>query len=297
MQRKAVNLTLWIKGVAVVRKEEDYKFVIMGTLLVAALAWALVIHLSIGSVQKGERILQLEDEKAVLEQRVAELEYEILNPGIETPRETPEPETRVEPLPEASAPVAEPLRAPEGETGVAQIPETGATVRGYWMNEVISPTYEYNRKLFIGREVVQGHYIDYVDEAYMQDAILVYCNFKKDKWLEKMNATGCIYYQDKGHMVRYLTSRGKSWEMALIVLEFESSFGPGASSNPFGFVGGGYSNLEMYCDFLDNGLGYRCPDDPVGFVDYYHNPAQVEAHAKYMENFCNRLIQIQAFCP
>ena len=173
----------------------------------------------------------------------------------------------------------------------------GNDPRGYWMNEVIAPNYEHDRLIFIGRELVLGHYIDYVDEGYMQEAILTYCDFKKDKWLEQMGGTGCPYYQDGGAFVRYLTQRGRSWEMALIVLEFESSFGLGAQSNPFGFVNGGYSNLEMYCDFLDHGLGYRCPDDPVGFVDYYHNPDQVDAHAKYMENFNNRVIQIRAFCP
>lgn len=158
--------------------------------------------------------------------------------------------------------------------------------------ETCPPAYQH--LIQTGRALILGQPIYPATEEFKKAAILAYSGYRWDMWLKHMGFPHSPFYGIGLECVVYLYSRGRPWENALIVLEFESTFGLGAPGNPFGF--GSTSNIVAYCDFLDNGLGYRCPDDVNGMVEYYHNPEHA-GHAKYRQSFHDRMIQIQAFLP
>jgi hypothetical protein len=207
----------------------------------------------------------------------------------------------IEPLAPAPAPVAEAVMASGYETP-----------RGYWTDAVIAPqmevmncwTYEqiirgiynglpegcYTHLINTGRQLVLNQPVFPCSEDYMKAAVVAYCGFKWDAWMAQMGYSHSRFYGDGLGYVEYLTRRGIPWEFGLIVLEFESNFGGGAPGNPWGFISGS-SSIESFCNFASGHTG-----SVYEFVEWYHNPEDA-GHGIYMENFRNRMIQIQAFCP
>jgi low affinity Fe/Cu permease len=165
------------------------------------------------------------------------------------------------------------------------------TVEEYLSWKQVASEQSYQHLINSGRTLVQGGQLTgTATEAYKKAAIIAYCGYKWDKWLEHMGFTHCSFY---GHGVEYVYHfylRGIPWEYGLIVLEFESTFGLGAPGNPWGFIGGS-SGLESFCNFASGHTG-----SVYEFVEWYHNPEDA-GHELYRFNFNNRMIQIQSFCP